>query len=693
MRCCAAIESGAVVTMSDTRKLATILSLDVAGFSRAAEQNEAAAAESVRRVRALVTEIAETFGGRIFNTAGDGFMMEFAAASHGVDAAMALLERARDPANDLPAIRIGVHMGEVIVEPNGDLLGHGVNVAARLQALADPGSAIVSETAKAQMRSGAPLPFTPQGRVQLDKMHERINVYALAPGQAAPKLGKIGRRRALRFGAIGAALGLLLIIGVALLRTFGAADAVASNEPAALAVLPFEDLSAEQDQRYFSDGLSEEILNVLKGVEGLRVASRTSAFAYRDGEKALPQIARELGVRHVLEGSVRRAGNRVRISAQLVDAHTDSRIWSKTYERELSVGNLFAIQEEIAGAIVREIQKELGYTLGPQNARRRSVAAGTQSLEAYDLYLRSRDLFNARSDRARAVIIARAATRADPAFAQAWELLAASLFVRDGRPTEEATAAVETALRLDPELSLAHAVKGVMGNFSPPYDWAGTIQSLERAVDLDPTNTTALLWLAIEMHKVGDLSRAQYLLERCLSYDSAYDRCRLHLSWTLHARGYTDRALIEYRRLMSAGAPPDDAVLLPALIERGDVAAVETMIEAVEDGPPMPDLVRRAMMGEPVDRAAAQRALRQWVAQSDFHENDIYAIALELGAYDLVRAQQGSFFPLWLPEFPEYRRSPEFKAFVRTMGLEAYWREHGFPPQCQPVGADDFTCA
>ena len=195
------------------------------------------------------------------------------------------------------------------------------------------------------------------------------------------------------------------------------------------------------------------------------------------------------------------------------------------------------------------------------------------------------------------------------------------------------------------------------------------------------------------MHKLGYLGRAQALLERCLTLDAAYDRCRLHLMWTLHMQGETDRAIAEYRRLIEDGAAPDDAVLLMAFLERGDQRSARQVAQSISTQEPVPDAVYSALTQPNADRRAALQSLRTWLDDPPFNPRDAAPIALQLGAYDLVRPAQGSFFALWLPDFPEYRRSPEFQTFVRTMGLDDYWREHGFPPQCQAVGADGFACA
>jgi|CXWL01.1.fsa_nt_gi TolB-like protein/DNA-binding winged helix-turn-helix (wHTH) protein len=506
--------------------------------------------------------------------------------------------------------------------------------------------------------------------------------------KAAPIIARTPRRYVPQF----AAAALIVVAGlVAGAGNVGAPRARASGTAAeTIAVLPFEDLSPAGDQSYFSEGLSEEILNVLMGMEGLNVASRTSSFAFKDRtEMSAPEIARALNVRHVLEGSVRRAGDRVRISVQLIDANADRRLWAHTYERALSVENLFDVQDEVASAIARELEAELG----PQRVEVRSAAAGTRNLRAYELYLRGRELFAARTELPRAVRFARASVEADPQFARGWELLAAASFAGRGAPTPEARDAVARALRLDADLSLAHAIKAVMENYQAPYDWAAAVSDLERAVELDPANTTALLWLAIEMHKLGYLERSQGLLDRCLAVDPAYDRCRLHLMWVQHMRGQTDAALATYRRLAVDGAHPDDTVLLPALLARGDIAGARAMAASVSDEQPMPAIVFEALRNPNANRNAARQALREWLDTDAFNPRDVYSVALALEAYDIACARQGSFFPIWLPDFPAYRQSAAFKQFVRDMRLDVYWRAHGFPPQCRAEGADDFSCA
>jgi len=497
----------------------------------------------------------------------------------------------------------------------------------------------------------------------------------------------------------GAAAAVLLIVVVGLAApllgkgTLGIASTPA--KVASVAVLPFEDLSPARGQAYFADGVSEEILNVLMSVDGLTTASRTSSFAYRDRKDlTAPQIAGQLGVDHVLEGSVRADDRNVRVRVRLVDAHSGQTVWARDYDRELSVENVFRIESEIAERVVSQLRTSLPNGLGAYDARSRTASSGTGNLRAYDLYLRARANLTERSDDEAGIEMMREATQLDPNFARAWELLAALTFVNgdDGRVTAEGVAAVERALALDPGLSLAHAVYGMMLTYSEPVDWEAGIASLEKAIELDPKNTTALLWLGNEMHKLGYLDRSQDLLEHCLKLDPAYDGCRLQLSWVLHMRGKTDLALVEHRRLLRDGVKPKDTMFVQTLLARGEEALAREELTRVPRRSLIPESVLAALRSRPNDMQPVLKDMRAWTLEGPGRYL-IYPIILELGAYELYAPVPSSNFALWLPETPEFRKSSEFKWFVRAMAIEPYWRKHGFPDQCWPLGEQDFECA
>lgn len=526
-----------------------------------------------------------------------------------------------------------------------------------------------------------------------------VETRTLGPLEGSPESGPIApqpmkKRSVFEVSAALVAVLLIAIVAVASpLWEKGTLAPAEATEVASLAVLPFEDLSPGKDQRYFADGVAEEILNVLMSVHGLKTASRTSSFAYRErSDLTAQQIAQELGVGHVLEGSVRTDDHTVRLRVRLVDARTGQTAWSRDYQRDFSVENVFRIEDEVAERVVSQLRMSLDAGLGEHDARSRTASAGTTNLHAYSLYLRAREYFLERRDEDQGIEMMREATRADPEFARAWELLGALVLVGgDAMVTDEARAAIDRALSLDPKLSLAHAVKGMMIDYTQPLDWDAGIGSLKKAVELDPHNTTALLWLGNEMHKLGYLDQSLQLLERCLKLDPAYDRCRLHLSWVLYMLGQTDRALDEHRRLLRDGGQPTDTMFLQVLVARGDDEQVRQTVNRLPNRTPLPEPILSALKSRPKDMKPVHQALRSWAMDLD-RRYPIYPLALELGAYELYSPIPAPNFALWLPGTPEFRKSPDFKWVIRTMNIEPYWRKHGFPDQCWPEGEDDFEC-
>jgi TolB-like protein len=319
------------------------------------------------------------------------------------------------------------------------------------------------------------------------------------PSEPTPSL--LGKRTIL-------IVGVLVVLGIGLgagwflrpMTTPGAREA-------SIAVLPFVDMSAERDQEYFGDGLSEEILNLLAGIDGLRVTGRTSSFAFKGTNTSIPEIGRSLGVAHVLEGSVRRAGDQLRITAQLVEAETGFHLWSENYDRQLA--DIFAIQDEIAGSIADAMRLTLVA----------SAQGATSDLEAYDLYLRSRTLIYGRTasglQEARTLIDQ--ALALDPDYAPAlaasgelWMLLSDSPASYGDFPAEEANArareVLERALALDPELADAHAAMGLL--FINLYDYDAALAYLKRALALNPSLTNANHWHKLAYSRSGQMLKA-----------------------------------------------------------------------------------------------------------------------------------------------------------------------------------------
>jgi len=301
-------------------------------------------------------------------------------------------------------------------------------------------------------------------------------------------------------------------------------------DPASIAVLPFADLSPEGDQQYFSDGIAEEILNVLSRIESLNVTSRTSAFAFKSqSELSLRDIAEELQVRHVLEGSVRKAADTIRITAQLIDAATDQHLWSDTYDRRLSAENVFSIQDEIAQAITEQLAERLNVALHTGAG----TSGGTDDIDAYEAFLAGRELFINRNyeNLPRAIELLEKAVDVDPDFGRAhgWLAMAYAVAPSWGFIQHDfkalARGSAERALAIDPDSAAALTALAFIAREKPYNDYARSIELFERAVAVDPQFTTAYVWLAQSWRNLGFFDKAEKAVERCLQVDPEYPVC------------------------------------------------------------------------------------------------------------------------------------------------------------------------
>jgi len=462
-----------------------------------------------------------------------------------------------------------------------------------------------------------------------------------------------------------------------------------------VAVLPFVNMSADPENEFFADGISEELLNVLVKVDDIGVASRTSSFAYKGRELGAAVIAEELNVNHILEGSVRKAGNRVRITAQLIDAVNDRHLWSETYDRELT--DIFAIQDEIANAIVAALRG----TLGTADAERAvTVRADTSNLDAYQLYLKARELFLTRTKLDESVRLFEESVALDPGFARGWEgLAAAAAVIIDWEGlypdtdveamNERALVAAERALTLDPNLAMPWAVRALLMQYRVPIPFAETLGLMDRAINADPMLASVYLWRAITWLNLGFMDRAIADLDACLAIDPAYQNC---VRWKAVAVAY-------------AG----DDELAMTLFEQGVVAGfthnrADTFLERmIRDGDQLTAMLLMRDMELPLE---GQHALLEAVGQdqppSDLealmsrHPNfDNPTMHMLLRAYDRAARYDGRVTTLvaqWDPVRADFRGSTAFRRLIERQGIPDYWREHGYPPACRPKGDDDYEC-
>ena len=347
--------------MTETRKLAAILAADVAGYSRLTGADEEGTLARMRALRSeLIDPAISANRGRVANTAGDSILVEFVSVVDAVRAAIDI-QRAMTICNAdfMPEkrieFRIGIHLGDVMVESDGDLRGDGVNIAARLEGIAEPSGICVSDDAQRQTRGKIDVTFEDTGPQSLKNLAEPMRVWRLRIDghPAAPATSQVG-----------------------------AAQPLALPDKPSIAVLPFQNMSGDPEQEYFTDGMVEEIITALARIRWLFVIARNSTFTYKGRAVDVKQVGRELGVRYVLEGSVRKGGNRLRITAQLIEAETGAHLWADRFDGSLE--DVFELQDQVALSVAGVIEPAL------QAAEiRRATARPTNDLTAYDLYLRS----------------------------------------------------------------------------------------------------------------------------------------------------------------------------------------------------------------------------------------------------------------------------------------------------------------
>ncbi|HJR52738.1 MAG TPA: adenylate/guanylate cyclase domain-containing protein, partial [Gemmatimonadota bacterium] len=480
----------------------------------------------MRHFQAAMRAVVSEEKGRIVKFIGDAVLVE----SPSAEAAVMAADEVRGLLRAGESIRTGIHLGDVAVGPDGDLYGDGVNTAQRIQTVAQPGQIVVSGDVWRQLRNRSTFRFQPLGERELKGVE---------------------------------ALDLYVVTEVARSRPPAVADRLASPQPAAtaaptersIAVLPFMNLSSDPENEYFSDGITEEILNALVKVSDLKVASRTSAFAFKGHQGDVREIAEKLGVATVLEGSVRKAGSRVRITGQLIGAADGYHLWSETYDRELE--DIFAIQDDIAQSIVTALEATL-----TGEERQKLVTPTTDNLEAYTLYLKGRFQYNKDTEAGlrESLVLYGQALDHSPDYARAWAGIADSWMhlADDYVPPEEGyTAAKESAdkaLELEPELAEAHTARGKVLGW---YEWkfAEGELALRRAVGANPNYAEAHWALGSLLPTTGHMKealkevRTAQLLDP-LSPVTAY----WHARYLLYSR-QIDEAIEEGQRAL--GLDPD----------------------------------------------------------------------------------------------------------------------------------------
>jgi adenylate cyclase len=502
------------------RKLTAILSADVKGYSRLMGEDDQATVRTIKVYREVITEIVQKHRGRVVDSPGDNILAEFASVIDAVTSAVEIQDELRIRNAELPEdrkmeFRVGVNLGDVIHEEER-IYGDGVNVAARVESLADPGGICVSGTVFDQIESKLPLGYEYLGEQSVKNISKPVRIYkALMDPEAVGKV--IGEKRAepsrgLR-AAFAAVIVLLLIVGgLFIYRTAFPPVQVASVEKMAyplpdrpsIAVLPFDNLSEDAEQEYFSDGLTEEIISTLSKVPKLFVIARNSTFTYKGKPVKVQQVSEELGVHYVLEGSVRKSGDKIRITAQLIDALNGRHLWAEKYDRKID--DIFAVQDEITKEIITAMQIKL--TEGEQA---QAAAKGTNNLDAYLKFLQSMENMRHynRESNALAKQLAEEAVALDPKYPMAYRALAAThmmdVWLHTSKSPKQSIAKCmelyQKAIELDATYAEAYSALGFLYSWIGKHDMA--VPTAEQAVALNPNSADAHMLLGHTLRFAG----------------------------------------------------------------------------------------------------------------------------------------------------------------------------------------------
>lgn len=532
--------------MSQSRQLAAIMFTDIVGYTALMGSDEQKAFKILNKNRELQKPIIEEFNGRWIKELGDGVMASFSTVLDAVTAAVKI-QQTCNSAKEFQ-LRIGIHSGEVVFE-NNDVFGDGVNIAARIQAIANPGSIYISESVHNNIsnKKGFQTKFVKEEK--LKNVKDLIKIYqVLVDGVIVAPTPTIGRK-------IKTKRSVLLFFGIVIvLLTAGyfIKDIFTTqrSSPKSIAVLPFIDLSQEQNQEYFSDGMMVDIINRLSKIEDLQVISRTSCMKYKGTKITLKEIANELGVTNILEGSIRKSGNRIRISVTLTNGKNSKNLWAEEYDRDLT--DIFAVQSDVSTRIAEILKTKL-----TQQEKLMLLKSDTKFPEAYKFYLKGRFFWDIRSRESfdSAEVNFLHAVQLDPQYALAYSGLAdCYIFNKKGLSELDATpiakAYATKALSLDSTLAEAWTTIAFI-KLGFDFDWKGAKLDYEKAIQLNPNYAVArqfyggmLVWLGEKNSGLRELKRAIEL-----------DPLSLAIHWSLaigyyYAHDYNN-SLLEFQKILT----------------------------------------------------------------------------------------------------------------------------------------------
>jgi adenylate cyclase len=566
-------------------KLTAILSADVEGYSRLMSQDEVGTVRTLNAYREAISNLVQQYRGRVVDAPGDNLLAEFSSIVDAVNCAVEIQRELAERNAELPEtrkmqFRIGVNLGDVL-EEEGRIYGDGVNIAARVESLAEAGGICISGTVYEHIENKLGLEYEYLGEQEVKNIEKPVRVYQVLsiPEAAAHRVIIAKKEMGRRWAIAGLVTVAFLVVGVAaifiwnhFLRPAPPSVELASVERMAfplpdkpsIAVLPFANLSKDPEQEYLADGITENIITALSYIPEMFVIARNSTFTYKGKPVKVQQVSEELGVRYVLEGSVQRAGDRVRVTAQLVDATTGHHLWAKRYDRDIE--ELFALQDDITQEIVVELQVEL---LHGEGARQ---PGSTHILEAWEYGVKATSLFQrfTKEDNTKARELFEQAIEIDPEYAFAWTMLAWTHWIDANfgfseSPAESFKRAVELARKavaLDDTQPNVHALLGAIHLFQRQYEKA--IAEGERSIALGPNDATSHVLLANTMYYAGRFEEAITLAKKAMRLAPYHQAWYLGiLAQSYRMAGRYEEAVAAYKQLLDRSRKGEFSALWP----------------------------------------------------------------------------------------------------------------------------------
>jgi len=501
------------------RRLAAIMFTDVVGYAAATQKNEVLALEQLEEYRTILRGFFDRHGGREIKTIGDAILVEFASALGAVRCATEIQRSLYSHNQGLPRerrilTRIGIHLGDVISK-GADVYGDAVNIASRIEPLAEPGGICVSQQVYDHVRNKDDIKSARLGPRELKNISSPVDLYKILPSWEREERAAVTR------------------------------------DKTRLAILPLANIGRDPENEYFADGLTEELISTVSRLKGLAVTSRTSVMKYKNSPKGMPEVGEELGVGTVLEGSVRKGGSKVRIAVQLIDVHNDKHLWSQSYDREIQ--DVFAIQSDIAQNVASALELQLLAEERGQIERK-----ATDDVEAYTMYLKGRFYWNERNPDSvrKAMSYFEKAIARDSRFALAYVGSADCYLILDDQgvldPKEaqpKAKSQLDAALKLDDRLAEAHA--SLANLLMHRWDWSGAEAEYKRAIELNPNYVAAHHWYSLLLAHLGRLEEALGEIRVALRLDPVSPIVNTNLALRLAEAGRFDESVEQFKRTLA----------------------------------------------------------------------------------------------------------------------------------------------